>query len=435
MADTESSVVIVKQFSKDLPRQELVDFLSCCGNLNALTVVADQADNTLGIGIACYKEVAAAKIAVQLNGSTLRNKVITCRIAPNTFMAPPANPNDGPLPVNLDADKLTPASVFTTLISKGFVLSPELMETYQKKPSKDPAKVDATHLMGTCSIQSAHGTFLRAHSGKDSNVDLQESASAWETWTIESLGENLVSIKSIHNTLLCAHRGGCGSKVTVTAKSTAETQWILIQHDDGSGFTFQSCYGTYLRAYPGGEGAKVDLQTKYGAWEVFQIAGRILTKAIRSCHGTYVRAHPGGDGAKVDLKPSCGPWETFVLEKLSDDKIAIKTMHGTYLCAHPGGEGAKVDCQTRVGMSEKWSLVEHDGNRYSFLSCHGTYLRANRGGEGAKLDLQTKVGNHEIFTIEEGTKANIVGVVGAKLAGSVNSLSEGLGKLKFGGNK
>lgn len=66
----------------------------------------------------------------------------------------------------------------------------------------DPARV-----MGSCSIKSAHGTFLRAHPGKEGAVDLQESAGAWETWTIESLGENLVCIKSNHKTLLTAHRG------------------------------------------------------------------------------------------------------------------------------------------------------------------------------------------------------------------------------------
>lgn len=86
MAETESKIVIVKQFPKDFPRKDLVTFFSHCGNINALTMfasssithstssVADQADATLGIAIVTFKETATAKIAVQLAGAFLGGK-------------------------------------------------------------------------------------------------------------------------------------------------------------------------------------------------------------------------------------------------------------------------------------------------------------------------------------------------------------------------
>lgn len=40
---------------------------------------------------------------------------------------------------------------------------------------------------------------------------------------------------------------------------------------EGSYFAVKSSHGTYIRAFPGGEGARVDLQTKVGVWERFQI--------------------------------------------------------------------------------------------------------------------------------------------------------------------
>jgi len=114
---------------------------------------------------------------------------------------------------------------------------------------------------------------------------------------------------------------------------------------------------------------------------------------IRSPHGTYLRAHPGGEGARVDLQTAPGGWELWTLVKTKDGRIGIRSCHGTYLRAHPGGEGAQLDLQVdkhnwdAMGW-EQFTIVPTDRGTYGIRSPHGTYIRCWPGGEGSKVDLQ-----------------------------------------------
>jgi hypothetical protein len=60
-------------------------------------------------------------------------------------------------------------------------------------------------IVGSCALMSAHGTFIRAQ--PNGQVDLQETAGLWETFTIHSYGENLISVRTHHGSYLSASSG------------------------------------------------------------------------------------------------------------------------------------------------------------------------------------------------------------------------------------
>jgi hypothetical protein len=101
------------------------------------------------------------------------------------------------------------------------------------------------------------------------------------------------------------------------------------------------------------------LQTKHDSWEKvtlhFLQDGHVALEA--HTHGTFYRAHPGGEGSKVDMQTKVGPWEQYTLHPNGDGTFSIRTAHGTYFRAHPGGEGSKVDLQTNIGPWERFSFV------------------------------------------------------------------------------
>jgi hypothetical protein len=278
---------------------------------------------------------------------------------------------------------------------------------------------------------TAHGTFLRANPG--GSVDLQEEAGPWETFTITSYGESLISIRTYHGTYLSASSGLAGSGVTTKKTAGAAEQWVLIHHG-GCDYSLQSTYGTYIRAYLGGEGSKVDLQPSMTShWEVFKLIGREPTRSLKTCFGNFVRAHPGPDGAKVDLKEKCGAWETFVLEKL-DDKIVFQSMHKTYLCAYPGDNG-RVELQGRKGLSEKWTMISHEPDNngvalYSFQSIHGTFMRANNDRNLSLIACDVgNLSDNEKFNLGQGIEVPLDKVVGAKVSGRISAVGEGFKKV------
>ena len=120
-----------------------------------------------------------------------------------------------------------------------------------------------------------------------------------------------------------------------------------------------AAFSTYIRAWPGGLGLKVDMSTKTKDWERFKLMEvRPGFFVIKSIHNTYIRAWPGGLGSKVDLSTTIKKWELFELEKVSPGVYAIKSVHGTYIRALPGGLGLKVDLSTTIKEWEKFMLVE-----------------------------------------------------------------------------
>lgn len=431
-----STVIIVKNFEKaKVTRDHLAKFFTFCGNISVLTIVPDQSDQSLGIAIVNFQDGFGAEIAVQLTGAVFHGRAITIRSAPPNFITPSPNPNDSPLPIAMEGEK-TPAMVFTRLISNGYTLHNDLMEKYKSKTVEKNEKQEIQcdtkweifpangSILGSCALMSAHGTFLRANPG--GQVDLQEVAGPWETFTIHSYGESLVSLRTFHDTYLSAASGMAGSDVSTKKTAGASEQWVLIHHG-GCDYSLQSTYGTYIRAYLGGEGGKVDLQPSMTSqWEVFRLIGREPNKSIKTCFNNYVRAHPGPDGSKVDLKEPCGAWETFTIEKV-DDKIVFQSMHGTFLCAHPGDNG-RIELHSRKGLSEKWTMIVHhqEPKCYSFQSCHGTFLRANQNNS---INLRAcelhELTQNEKFTIGAGV-IPLEKIVASKVSGKFASIGDSI---------
>ena len=134
--------------------------------------------------------------------------------------------------------------------------------------------------------------------------------------------------------------------------------------------------------------------------------------ALRTTHRTYVRAHPGGEGARVDLQVRSGPWEEFVIVRAANQRYGLRSTHGTFVRANSGGEGAVVDLQVDkdnwVAMPwEQFAIVSARGTRVGFRSSHGTFLRAHPGGEGACIDLQVPKKNWRAMPWEQFDIINI----------------------------
>eukprot|EP01127_Copromyxa_protea_P017293 TRINITY_DN5250_c0_g1_i1.p1 TRINITY_DN5250_c0_g1~~TRINITY_DN5250_c0_g1_i1.p1 ORF type:complete len:445 (-),score=93.30 TRINITY_DN5250_c0_g1_i1:53-1387(-) len=435
----ESSVAIVKNVLRGPGlREDVVDFFCNCGNISRLTIVPDQADSELAIAIVSFTSPQAVKIAVMLDGSYLCGKPMSIRAAPPTFVSPPANPNDPPLPFTEGADSLVIESAFNSLVAKDYQLPEALMQQFAKRSTHTQSERSSTgseavttdsgpdlkNIIESFAIKSLHGTFVRAAPGVPGRVDLQVTAGQWETFDMESLGHNSVALKTFHGTYLRALPDG---KVKTTNQLGTTEKWLLIMSQTTPVyFSFQSCHGTYLRAAPGGEGSKITLSPECGKWEGFQLQGRSKPKALRSVHGTYLRCHPGNDGSKVDLQKAVGPWETFVIEKEGDSvNVQLRSFHGTYLCAYPG-DGAKVNLQTRRGVSTEWTIIAHeDGLKgYSLQSCHGTYLNAKPGKQG--LSLSAELGNFGVWHFEVGAQTTAASNVSSKVNGKINTLSKSL---------
>jgi hypothetical protein len=56
--------------------------------------------------------------------------------------------------------------------------------------------------------------------------------------------------------------------------------------------------------------------------------------SIRAHHGTYIRAHPGGEGARIDLQTQIDPWEKFYIEDLGNSKFAFRTLVMEHIYVH-----------------------------------------------------------------------------------------------------
>uniref|UniRef100_A0A0G4HXH5 RING-type domain-containing protein n=1 Tax=Chromera velia CCMP2878 TaxID=1169474 RepID=A0A0G4HXH5_9ALVE len=263
---------------------------------------------------------------------------------------------------------------------------------------------------GVYTIKTVHGTCLRAHpGGEGAKVDMQTSvrASDWEEWQVVDLGNGRVALRSFHGTYMRAHPGGEGAEIDLQTGCNLWEEFTIVQAVDGR-FGIRSAHGTYLRAHKGGVGATLDLQVNKNdwnamPWEQFEFVEKKDTQevphstgvppgifVIKTVHGTCLRAHPGGEGAKVDVQTAvrASDWEKWQVIDLGNGRVALRSFHGTYMRAHPGGEGAKMDLQTGCGPWEEFTLVRADGNRFGIRSAHGTYLRAHKGGVGATLDLQ-----------------------------------------------
>ncbi|KAF2077975.1 hypothetical protein CYY_000699 [Polysphondylium violaceum] len=81
--------------------------------------------------------------------------------------------------------------------------------------------------------------------------------------------------------------------------------------------------------------------------------------AIRSENGLYLRAHPGGQGAKLDLSNNLLDWEKFILVP-HGDHWGILSFHGTYIRSHRirgFNKSASIDLQVHMREWEFYKLI------------------------------------------------------------------------------
>lgn len=120
----------------------------------------------------------------------------------------------------------------------------------------------------------------------------RKQAQDWESFTMQSLGDNQVALLS-HVGLFSA-RGGGGSAVFANRIAVGEWErWTLVQHGGG-------------------------------------------LISLRSSNGNYLVAETGGGRECNANRPEIGDWEKFRLEQLPSGKVALKTLvTGDYVSIQP----------------------------------------------------------------------------------------------------
>ena len=103
----------------------------------------------------------------------------------------------------------------------------------------------------------------------------------------------------------------------------------------------------------------MDTNTQIGPWERFtieEVPGLNGVFVLKIYHGTYICAWEGGEGSRVDsTNTQTGPWERFTIEEVPGLGVfVLKTYHGTYIRAWKGGEGSRVDTNMHIGDWEKF---------------------------------------------------------------------------------
>jgi hypothetical protein len=287
---------------------------------------------------------------------------------------------------------------------------------YVQPPPPPPPPAYLQFIGKQVAIRTAHGTYLRAHKGANAKVDVQRVAETHERWFIQNVGEGKVAIMSWHGSFLRAHPGGEYSKVDASPALGDWERFTLLQVDGK--WAIKSIHGTYIRAHAGGEGSTVDTQTFPGPYEQFNIEiqgtpaylpylNRLVS--IRTAHGTYVRAHPGGQGSKVDIQTFVGPWEKWRVVYAGEDKVAFMSPHpNQYLRSHGPkkvlwfrSSSQYCDIQTYIDACEKFDVIAVGNGQLAIRgNCHGEYLRAESGGEGARVNTQNSIGDWEKFTMQ-----------------------------------
>lgn len=166
----------------------------------------DQADSNLAIAVVSFTSPQAVKISVMLDGSLLNGRPMSIRAAPPTFVSPPANPNDAPLPFTEGADNLVwyllpetdsdshPKAYLTVSLPR-IIKSLRLWWTntnqswvcrrflfWMKTAAKatgneatpgDEQQTSLKTIIESFAIKSVHGTYLRCPPGLGSKIDLQ----------------------------------------------------------------------------------------------------------------------------------------------------------------------------------------------------------------------------------------------------------------------
>lgn len=129
-------------------------------------------------------------------------------------------------------------------------------------------------------LRVSNGQFICAEGGGGGSVLANRpSAGAWETFTMEELGNGKIALKTSNGKYLSAQGGG-GS--TILANGPARNSWEVM--------TMENLGNNQI--------------------------------ALRASNGQYLCAEGGGGGVIVANRPSRGAWETFTLVRLGQSAAA-----------------------------------------------------------------------------------------------------------------
>lgn len=117
---------------------------------------------------------------------------------------------------------------------------------------------------------------------------------------------------------------------------------------------------------------------------------------IRTAHGSYVRAYPGGQGARVGVDRRVSSASTWTIQHLRNGKVAIKSIYGTFLRSHPGGQGARLDLDSQIGAWSLFDIIRNGDGTVCFKSLHNTFFRAT---PGSHIDMQVWMKGWEMFRL------------------------------------
>jgi hypothetical protein len=230
-----------------------------------------------------------------------------------------------------------------------------------------------------------------------------------------------VLLRTHHGTVVRAHPG-CGATVDIKSFVPATWERFILEPRDNGTFTIRTYHRSWLRAYPGPDGANIDTQTESPReWEEWRAEpapadgpGGEGWYYLRSHHGTRMRCYPGPDGSRVDLQSHPpGEWERIYIDAVDCPQLQLAapieqlgsapyyglehffrrpvllcTHHGTVVRAHRG-RGAAVVIKSEVPLEwERFILEPRDNGTFTIRTFHASWLSANPGGEGARITTQ-----------------------------------------------
>lgn len=217
---------------------------------------------------------------------------------------------------------------------------------------------------GKVMFKSSFGTYIRAMPGNPANCDLVKKPSDATTFEVIRNDDGTFSYKTFYNTYMRANPGE-GGQVDVQTYIGSWERFRPVQ-DSSSPITakkykeekvnLKTIWNTFAIPYDDQDRSTILNQRNLSprsTWKIeYYSNGRV---AIKSVFGTYVRAYPGGDNALVELRHGpITPWDTFDITTNNDGSISFRTVHNTYLRPR---ENERYDQHPSVGDWERIRLV------------------------------------------------------------------------------
>ena len=99
-------------------------------------------------------------------------------------------------------------------------------------------------------LKSYHGKYVVAESNGVVNAN-RAQRQAWETFSVEELGNNKVALRSVHGKYLCAENGG---GYAINANRDRRNAWeeFTVEVKQGGRIAFKTAHGRYMVAESNG---------------------------------------------------------------------------------------------------------------------------------------------------------------------------------------